>query len=483
MRRILSAQFFAIALMAMVIAFATAAKAESAAAFGGASSGDVTSVDATTLDDAMSGDAELACEASLCLSSSTPPPECQSIIDSYNLIQKNNPTVDFLSHCQKTDEKPDDTKVNIEPPVDNPDPAEACNAETLNATLTTQSSAGSTYISDQLPDSCANVENPPIYACSLDQKGGHWVEVAEYTANPEQYTDCNQVQDENKDEKSQTCDARSLNSSLLVTPSSGSSTYFIGDKLPDNCAGSKNPPKYVGTPDQGGYWVEADNYDSAQNKYYADHCNAHALNSSLTNSGINYGSQTSIVGNRLPDYCTGMSDPPRYVGEPGQGGYWVEANNYDSALAEYEAAGSEEAAGSGEEATPTVQASGQVSPQNAPVYVGVPSQSGSGYSALPSASGSGSTQGSSRNSAFSQSDETEQESGIDANSCDARSLNTILLTSESYNDDDTYISDKLPYHCLDIDNPPRYIGTPKQGGHWVNAKDYEKAQADYKARI
>lgn len=46
----------------------------------------------------------------------------------------------------------------------------------------------------------------------------------------------------------------------------------------------------------------------------------------------------------LPDYCAAYtnhaytdfsSTKPRYVGTPERGGYWVEAADYDRALAEY----------------------------------------------------------------------------------------------------------------------------------------------------
>ena len=30
---------------------------------------------------------------------------------------------------------------------------------------------------------------------------------------------------------------------------------------------------------------------------------------------------------------------------------------------------------------------------------------------------------------------------------------------------------------------PKYVGTPERGGYWVEAKDYDRALAEYKARI
>ncbi|MCK0505359.1 TrbM/KikA/MpfK family conjugal transfer protein [Aromatoleum anaerobium] len=30
---------------------------------------------------------------------------------------------------------------------------------------------------------------------------------------------------------------------------------------------------------------------------------------------------------------------------------------------------------------------------------------------------------------------------------------------------------------------PKYVGTPENGGYWVEAKDYERARAEYNARL
>jgi hypothetical protein len=57
-----------------------------------------------------------------------------------------------------------------------------------------------------------------------------------------------------------------------------------------------------------------------------------------------------------------------------------------------------------------------------------------------------------------------------------------------------YISDRLPDDCAaylgqaytDFDTSgtlPRYVGTPERGGYWVEARDYDRALAEYNARI
>ena len=60
----------------------------------------------------------------------------------------------------------------------------------------------------------------------------------------------------------------------------------------------------------------------------------------------NWNSETVLIGSRMPGYCavyTGHAytdfsgTQPRYVGTPERGGYWVEANDYDRAQAEYNA--------------------------------------------------------------------------------------------------------------------------------------------------
>ncbi|MGY1531116.1 TrbM/KikA/MpfK family conjugal transfer protein [Luteimonas sp. A649] len=75
----------------------------------------------------------------------------------------------------------------------------------------------------------------------------------------------------------------------------------------------------------------------------AGRCDAASLNRTLTFwSGGDDGQV--YIGNQLPEYCnqytrhqyTDLGDgQARYVGDPGRGGHWVEAGDYDRALAAY----------------------------------------------------------------------------------------------------------------------------------------------------
>lgn len=75
----------------------------------------------------------------------------------------------------------------------------------------------------------------------------------------------------------------------------------------------------------------------------AGRCDAASLNRTLTYwSGGDDGQV--FIGNQLPEYCTRYTGheytdlgdgQPRYVGVPGRGGHWVEAGDYDRALAAY----------------------------------------------------------------------------------------------------------------------------------------------------
>lgn len=75
----------------------------------------------------------------------------------------------------------------------------------------------------------------------------------------------------------------------------------------------------------------------------AGRCDAQSLNATLRRwSGWDDG--YVYISNQMPDYCAAYtnhaytdfsSTKPRYVGTPERGGYWVEAADYDRALAEY----------------------------------------------------------------------------------------------------------------------------------------------------
>lgn len=78
----------------------------------------------------------------------------------------------------------------------------------------------------------------------------------------------------------------------------------------------------------------------------AGRCDAPSLNSTLAMWSGNSDSGYTMINNKMPDYCaayTGHSYTdfatsgtlPRYVGVPERGGHWVEARDYDRALAEY----------------------------------------------------------------------------------------------------------------------------------------------------
>ena len=72
----------------------------------------------------------------------------------------------------------------------------------------------------------------------------------------------------------------------------------------------------------------------------AGRCDAASLNR-MRGWGVD--GEQGYISNQLPAYCatltghdyTDFSDAPRYVGKPERGGYWVEASDYERALAEY----------------------------------------------------------------------------------------------------------------------------------------------------
>lgn len=79
-----------------------------------------------------------------------------------------------------------------------------------------------------------------------------------------------------------------------------------------------------------------------------------------------------------------------------------------------------------------------------------------------------------------------------AGRCDAQSLNATLVMWRGYDDGATYISNQMPDYCgaymghtyTDFNGTmPRYVGTPERGGYWVEARDYDRALAEYNERI
>lgn len=74
------------------------------------------------------------------------------------------------------------------------------------------------------------------------------------------------------------CDANTLNTVLRQAPVDEFSKMTIGNSLPDYCTAYFNhqytdhkqtdtAPKYVGTPEQGGYWVESKDHSAALDSY------------------------------------------------------------------------------------------------------------------------------------------------------------------------------------------------------------------------
>ncbi|TXH77290.1 MAG: conjugal transfer protein TrbM [Lysobacteraceae bacterium] len=74
------------------------------------------------------------------------------------------------------------------------------------------------------------------------------------------------------------CDAATLTATLRVWWGGDSGESYISNQMPDYCAAyvnheytdiDANEPKYVGTPETGGYWVEPAEYAAAQAAYEA----------------------------------------------------------------------------------------------------------------------------------------------------------------------------------------------------------------------
>lgn len=79
-----------------------------------------------------------------------------------------------------------------------------------------------------------------------------------------------------------------------------------------------------------------------------------------------------------------------------------------------------------------------------------------------------------------------------AGRCDAQSLNATMTMWRGYDDGAAYISNQMPNYCAayighaytDFNGTvPRYIGTPERGGYWVDAREYDRALAEYNERI
>lgn len=75
----------------------------------------------------------------------------------------------------------------------------------------------------------------------------------------------------------------------------------------------------------------------------AGRCDPESLNASLLSWSI-WDDGKTFISDQMPSYCSAYTDHsyvdflgaiPRYVGVPERGGYWVEAKDYEIALAEY----------------------------------------------------------------------------------------------------------------------------------------------------
>lgn len=87
------------------------------------------------------------------------------------------------------------------------------------------------------------------------------------------------------------CDAASLNSSQMVWRGINRG-YYISNNLPNHCSNYTNhsytdlktsAPRYVGTPQKNGYWVEATDYDKALKAYNEHIAKRNSERSSLWN--------------------------------------------------------------------------------------------------------------------------------------------------------------------------------------------------------
>lgn len=74
------------------------------------------------------------------------------------------------------------------------------------------------------------------------------------------------------------CDAQSLNATLITRSGNEDGDYYVSNQLPNYCAAYTGhqytdlgdvAPKYVGTPERGGHWVEGKDYAGAVAYYNA----------------------------------------------------------------------------------------------------------------------------------------------------------------------------------------------------------------------
>lgn len=173
--------------------------------------------------EALNGDTRLACEAILCLSSSTRPSECTPSLSRYFGIRKwkfsdtIRSRLNFLNQCPVSNQTPGMQSLVSAMSQG----AGQCDVAALNVQLRIRRNWEEvTFISSQLPDYCA----------------------------------------------------------AYIRPDETTEITYISDQLPNYCAAymdhdytsfESTRPRYVGTPGRKGYWVEASQYDRALAEYSA----------------------------------------------------------------------------------------------------------------------------------------------------------------------------------------------------------------------
>jgi hypothetical protein len=78
-----------------------------------------------------------------------------------------------------------------------------------------------------------------------------------------------------------------------------------------------------------------------------------------------------------------------------------------------------------------------------------------------------------------------------AGNCDAQGLNATLRQSGFQEDAQPTISNSMPQVCQDFmrlqglsdSDKPKYVGTPENGGYWVEAAAYDQALKQYQAKL
>lgn len=157
--------------------------------------------------EALTGDAGLACEAILCLSSGTQPNECSPSLSRYFSIQhdKLSDTLkarfNFLKLCPVTEQ--DTYMYSLLDAIVNG--AGRCDASALNASLSVwrrgRDGRSRRVISNTLPEACqqyrqhkyTDFENTGARYVGTPEQGGYWVESADYSQAVKQYQEAKKL--------------------------------------------------------------------------------------------------------------------------------------------------------------------------------------------------------------------------------------------------------------------------------------------------